>query len=75
MRKYWYYTYIARASRGFGVIYFKENEFDVLETMRFLSRGLRISVENLVITNWKEISSDQYNKLIDYLDKQKKSYE
>lgn len=73
MRKYWYYTYKTRNSIGSGICYSDDGEFDIAGRINYLeeqflsNRGMLI-----VIDNWKEISSSQYEKLNQYFESQKK---
>lgn len=73
MRKYYYYTYKTIDSIGSGICYSEDGEFDIVGRIKYLeeqfpsNRGILI-----VIDNWKEISSNQYEKLNQYFDNQNK---
>lgn len=68
MRKYWYYTYRTVESIGFGICYSDEEEFDLFAKIKYLQEEYSIKKNTIiVIDNWREISSEQYEKLNDYL--------
>lgn len=60
MRKYWYYTYKTVSSFGSGVCWSDNGEFDILNTAEHLKNKYSVDI---VIENWHEISSTQYEKL------------
>lgn len=73
MRKYWYYTYKTRNCIGSGVCYSDDGEFDIVGRIKYLESKYPEHKGNLIIIdNWKEISSNQYEKLNEYFDNQEK---
>lgn len=69
MRKYWYYTYATANSVGDAVCWSNSGEFDLYEKIQYITNKYGKSV---IITNWKEISFSQYEKMIKYFDNQNK---
>lgn len=65
MRKYWYYTYKSVSSFGSGVSWSDDGEFDILRAMEHVKSKYSVDV---VIENWHEISSTQYEKLNSFYD-------
>lgn len=65
MRKYWYYTYKAVSSFGSGVSWSDDGEFDILKAVEHVKNKYSVDV---VIENWHEISSTQYEKLNSFYD-------
>lgn len=69
MRKYWYYTYEVKSAFGCGVDFSDSGEFDLCEITKAIMDRYK---KNCVITNWKEISSTQFEKLSKYFENQNK---
>lgn len=73
MRKYWYYTYKTRNYIGSGICCSDDGEFDIVGRIKFLESKYPEHKGNIIIIdNWKEISSNQYEKLNEYFDNQEK---
>ena len=64
MDRYYYYTYEFRNSRRASVCKYI-GEFDLADAMMILHDYFG---EPIVITNWKEISSNQYEKFKEIID-------
>lgn len=67
MRTYWYYTYKCSSSFGSGVSYSFSEDFGIVEVYEYLRKNLS---KNVVVTNWKQISKSQYEKMEEYFDNQ-----
>lgn len=66
MRKYWYYTFKTANSIGNGVSYSDDGEFDIVERTKHIKEKFSDIKGGVVIDNWHEISSTQYEKLSKY---------
>lgn len=66
MRKYWYYTYKTANLFGCGVCLSDDGEFDILGRMEYIGNKCSVDKGTVVIDNWHEISSTQYEKLSKY---------
>lgn len=67
MRKYWYYTYKTKNCIGCGVDFSDSGEFDLYEMIKAIREKYN---KDCIITNWKEISCNQYEKMIKYFENQ-----
>lgn len=61
MRRYWYYTYNSDSLRYYQVTYSDSGEFELAEEIEKLKK--RHHNHEPYITNWMEISANQYQKL------------
>lgn len=66
MRKYWYYTFKTANNIGNGVSYSDDGEFDIVEKTKHIEGKFSDIKGCVVIDNWHEISSTQYEKLSKY---------
>lgn len=69
MRKYYYYTYQTKSGTGYAVSYSDTGEFELFERTKWISNHCK---QQCIITNWKEISCTQYEKMRDYFENQNK---
>lgn len=69
MRKYYYYTYESPNSVGDAACWSDSGEFDLYEKIQYISNKYG---KPIIITNWKEISCSQYEKMIKYFENQNK---
>lgn len=68
MNKYWYYTYQAANYSGSGTCITNDGEFNIAEVIKTVAEYHNLKDRTSIqITNWKEISSSQYEKLRNYL--------
>lgn len=65
MRKYWYCMFVSQKITGQRVCYSDSGEFELCENTKALDKAYN---ERCIITYWREISVNQYQKMKEYLE-------
>jgi hypothetical protein len=65
MEKYYYYAFQCKGRVGSGVHYADNGCFNLVGMHKFLRKTYK---ERCIITFWKEITIEEYEKMSDYLE-------
>lgn len=69
MKHYWYFIFVSHIKTGQRVCVSSGEEFDLCEMTKILDK---VNNEKCIITYWHEISAEQYEKMKEYLENDKK---
>ncbi len=65
MEKFYYYAFQSKGFFGSGIRYADDGCFNLAEMHKFLRENYK---KRCVITFWKEITCEEYEKMSDYLE-------
>lgn len=69
MKHYWYYTYKGLLCFGCGRVSSNSEDFEIVEVHKYLRENFG---KDVIVTNWKEVSKNQYEKMEEYFENQPK---